>query len=95
MLFDEHKGIKKMLSPTMNPTSVTFRFCAPNYYARKIKTTSKKNTTVTRMNQKRKKDGEDEYGLSACLISGVTKCNTWSLSSLEHAICAGVLPFSS
>ena len=55
MLFDEHKGMKKMLSPTMNPTSVTFRFCAPNY-ARKIKTTSKKNTTVTRMNQKRKKE---------------------------------------
>ena len=83
MLFDEHKGMKKMLSPTMNPTSVTFRFCAPNYYARKIKTTSKKNTTVTRMNQKRKKEWRSN------------KCNTWSLSSLEHAICAGVLPFPS
>lgn len=95
MLYDEHKGMKKMLSPTMNPTSVTFRFCAPNYYARKIKTTSKKNTTVTRMNQKRKKRVEKMNMDCACLISGVTKCNTWSLSSLEHAICAGVLPFSS
>lgn len=30
-----------------------------------------------------------------CIYKSVTTFNTWSLSSLEQAICAGVLPFSS